>query len=51
MIQKGELGEIYQINAEMSTYHSPEYRSWLNNFKGGSMYIFGSHLIDLVVRI
>ena len=51
MINAGELGEIYQIDAEMSTYHSKEYREWLKKFKGGSMYIFGSHLIDLVVSI
>ena len=51
MIKKGELGKIYQIDAEMSTYHSKEYREWLKHFKGGSMYIFGSHLIDLVVSI
>ena len=51
MIEAGELGEIYQIDAEMSTYHSAEYREWLKNFKGGSMYIFGSHLVDLVVSI
>ena len=51
MIKSGELGEIYQIDAEMSSYHSKEYREWLNHFKGGSMYIFGSHLIDLVVNI
>jgi len=51
MINSGELGEIYQIYAEMSTYHSKEYREWLKKFKGGSMYIFGSHLIDLVVSI
>ncbi|MBQ7821892.1 MAG: Gfo/Idh/MocA family oxidoreductase [Clostridia bacterium] len=51
MIRSGKLGEIYQIDAEMSTYHSKEYRQWLKHFKGGSMYIFGSHLIDLVVSI
>ena len=51
MINSGELGEIYQIDAEMSTYHSKEYREWLKHFKGGSMYIFGSHLIDLVVSV
>lgn len=51
MIKSGELGEIYQIDAEMSTYHSSEYREWLKHFKGGSMYIFGSHLVDLVVSI
>lgn len=51
MIKSDELGEIYQIDAEMSTYHPKEYREWLKQFKGGSMYIFGSHLIDLVVSI
>ena len=51
MIKSGELGEIYQIDAEMSTYHSAEYRKWLKHFKGGSMYIFGSHLVDLIVSI
>lgn len=51
MIHAGELGEIYQVDAEMSTYHSGEYRRWLKHFKGGSMYIFGSHLIDLAVSI
>ncbi len=51
MIKNGELGEIYQIDAEMSTYHPDDYREWLKRFKGGSMYIFGSHLIDLVISI
>lgn len=51
MIKNGELGEIYQIDAEMSTYHSKEYRKWLGRFKGGSMYIFGCHLIDLILLI
>ncbi len=51
MIKSGELGEIYQIDAEMSTYHSAQYREWLKNFSGGSMYIFGSHLADLIVSI
>jgi len=50
-IRKGDLGEIYSINAEMSTFHSAEYKKWLTNFKGGIMYILGSHLVDLVVYI
>ncbi len=49
MIKAGELGEIYQIDAEMSTYHEDSYRDWLKQFKGGTMYIFGSHLADLIV--
>ena len=51
MIQKGELGSIHAINAEMSTRHTDEYRKWLNHFSGGNMYIFGSHLIDLIVLL
>lgn len=50
-IKNGELGEIYSINAEMSTFHSPTYKRWLTNFGGGIMYILGSHLVDLAVYI
>lgn len=49
--KSGELGEIYSINAEMSTFHSPEYKQWLTNFPGGIMYILGSHLVDLIVYL
>ncbi len=48
-IRNGDLGEIYSINAEMSTYHPIGYRKWLGNFGGGIMYILGSHLVDLIV--
>lgn len=48
-IRNGELGDIYSINAEMSTFHSAEYKKWLTNFGGGIMYILGSHLVDLIV--
>jgi len=50
-IKEGRLGEIYSINAEMSTFHSKEYKEWLTNFQGGIQYILGSHLIDLAVYI
>ncbi|MBQ8357670.1 MAG: Gfo/Idh/MocA family oxidoreductase [Clostridia bacterium] len=48
-IKNGDLGEIYSINAEMSTFHPPKYKQWLTNFGGGIMYILGSHLVDLIV--
>ena len=48
-VKAGELGAIYSINAEMSTRHSDEYRTWLRHFEGGNMYIFGSHLLDLII--
>ena len=51
LINEGKLGEIYSINAEMSTFHPPHYRKWLTNFGGGIMYILGSHLVDLIVYI
>lgn len=50
-IQNGKLGEIYSINAEMSTHHRVAYKKWLTNFNGGIMYILGSHLVDLIVYI
>ena len=49
LAKSGALGEIYSINAEMSTYHCLEYKKWLTNFDGGIMYILGSHLVDLIV--
>ena len=48
-IRNGDLGEIYSVNAEMSTFHGAAYRQWLTNFGGGIMYILGSHLVDLIV--
>ncbi len=50
-VKNGDLGEIYSINAEMSTFHKPEYKKWLTNFGGGIMYILGSHLVDLIVYL
>ena len=50
-IREGELGSIHSVVAEMSTKHSDEYRRWLNHFRGGNMYIFGSHLIDLILLL
>ena len=51
LIKDGKLGEIYSINAEMSTFHSPEYKRWLTTFDGGIMYILGCHLVDLILYI
>lgn len=51
LIKEGKLGEIYSINAEMSTYHGVEYKKWLTTFDGGIMYILGCHLVDLILYI
>lgn len=50
-IRNGDIGEIYSINAEMSTFHPVNYKRWLTNFGGGIMYILGSHLVDLIVYV
>ncbi len=51
LIKEGKLGEIYSINAEMSTFHPVHYKKWLTQFEGGIMYILGCHLIDLSMLI
>lgn len=47
----GELGEIYHMDTHMSTEHWPEYRQWLSTFPSGTMYIFGCHMIDMIVHV
>ncbi len=49
MVETGALGEIFEIDAQMSSTHPAPYRDWLGQYQGGDMYIFGSHLIDLIV--
>lgn len=49
LARSGKLGDIFEIDCQMSTTHSDDYRRWLASFKAGDMYIFGSHLIDLIV--
>ena len=51
MVKEGRLGTITSIRAEMSLRHRDAYRRWLGNFKGGDLYIFGCHLIDLIVYL
>ena len=50
-VREGWLGQIFEIHAVMSREQTPAYRKWMSQFRGGSMYIFGCHLIDLVVRM
>lgn len=51
LIREGKLGEIYSINAEMSTFHTVDYKKWLTTFEGGIQYILGSHFVDLIVYL
>ena len=47
--EEGRFGDITMVKAEMSTYHSKDYKKWMSTFRGGMMYILGSHMLDLVM--
>ena len=50
-IKNGEFGEILGVEAQMSCYHKPALRKWLEGYKGGSMFYLGCHLVDLIMQI
>lgn len=51
-IDKGELGDIISVEAQMSCSHPEPFRAWQSTFPGcGMMFFLGCHLIDLVYRI
>ncbi len=50
-IEKGELGEILSVEAQMNCTHPKTNRQWLENFPGGMMFWLGCHLVDLIFRI
>lgn len=49
--ESGEIGEILYVETAMSAPRSREYLQYLDTFKGGTMYIFGGHIIDFVLRL
>jgi len=50
-VREGWLGDVFEIDAVMSRRDGPEYRAWLSQYAGGALYIFGCHLIDLVISM
>lgn len=50
-VREGWLGEIFEVHAVMSRLDGDDYRKWVANFPGGSMYIFGGYLIDILVSL
>jgi len=50
-VREGWLGQVFEVHAVMSRQQPLAYRQWLGQFRGGSMYIFGCHLLDLVVSM
>lgn len=49
--QRGDLGKIFSVEAQMNCKHPPEMREWLKTFPGGMLFFLGCHLIDLIYRI
>lgn len=50
-VRAGWLGDIFEVHAVMSRIDGDDYRKWVANFPGGSMYIFGGYLIDIIVSL
>jgi hypothetical protein len=50
-VREGWLGRVFEVHAVMSKQQPLAYRRWLSQFRGGTMYTFGCHLIDLVVSM
>lgn len=50
-VREGWLGDVFEVHAVMSRFDVDSYRQFLAKFRGGAMFNFGSHLIDLVVTI
>ena len=51
MKKDGKIGAIYSINAEISTHHYDDSKKHIAKHNGGTMFVMGSHLIDLVVYL
>jgi predicted dehydrogenase len=50
-VQQGWLGQVFEVHCVMSKFSSNSYRKYLSQFKGGTMFIYSCHLIDLVVGL
>ena len=49
--KRGEFGEIFSVEAQMSGHVDVELRKWLKTFPGGMMFFLGCHLVDLIYRL
>jgi len=50
-VREGWLGRIFEVDCVMNRQQPLAYLKWLSQFRGGTMYIFGGHLIDLVITM
>ena len=50
-VRKGWLGEVFLVRAAISNQLAPARRPEWAEFKGGSLFELGSHLVDVIVRL
>jgi predicted dehydrogenase len=50
-VREGWLGQVFEVDCVMNVTHSLPYRQYLSQFRGGTMFIFACHPIDLVVTL
>jgi predicted dehydrogenase len=50
-VREGWLGQVFEIDCVMSKPSGVGYRKYLSQFRGGTMFIYACHLIDLVVSL
>ncbi len=50
-VERGELGEIISVEAQMNCLHPAATRQWLEHLPGGMTFFLGCHLVDLIVRL
>ena len=50
-VREGWLGQVFEVHCVMSKHSSVGYRKYLSQFRGGTMFIYACHLIDLVVSL
>ena len=50
-VQQGWLGQVFEVHCVMSKFSGVDYRKYLSQFRGGTMFIYACHMIDLVVGL
>ncbi len=50
-VQQGWLGQVFEVDCVMSKFSGVSYRKYLSQFRGGTMFIYACHMIDLVVGV
>ncbi|MDF1813832.1 MAG: Gfo/Idh/MocA family oxidoreductase [Verrucomicrobiales bacterium] len=51
MLDAGWLGDVFETHAVMSKVMPPASRQYIDEFKGGTMFELGGHIIDLTVGV